>query len=239
VVVSIFMPLFVQGVLGKPATVAAIPLIGMTVGVAVGANIAGQILSRVGRAREIAVVGFVAGTISLLFLGRIGPDTGFLVMTANTLALGISVSFGFTAFTVPVQNAMPPRFLGVVTTNLQFARTFGMAAGSAIFGAILLIQVSGALPDFPAGSPRAELANPEVIVNRDRLQGLRTEFEQDPALGAAEFDTVLADTRSALTGAIRVIFTTAAAVTAVGGLLSVFAFSGRLPPELEEVSRLA
>jgi predicted MFS family arabinose efflux permease len=234
VVVSIFLPLFVQGVLGKPATIAAIPLIGMTVGVAVGSNIAGQILSRAGRAREIAVVGFVAGTISLLFLGRIGPDTGFLVMTAITFALGISVSFGFTAFTVPVQNALPPRFLGVVTTNLQFARTFGMAAGSAIFGAILLIQVSGALPEFPDGSPRAELANPEVIVNRDRLQELRAEFEQNPTLGSAEFNAVLAETRSALTGAVRMVFTVAAAVTALGGLLSVFAFSGRLPPELEE-----
>lgn len=234
VVVSIFLPLFVQGVLGRTATVAALPLIGMTTGVAIGANIAGQILSRTGRARAIAITGFVGGTAALLVLGRVDFETGLVYLTGVTLVLGVSVSFGFTAFTVPVQNAMPQRFLGVVTTNLQFARVFGMAAGSAIFGAILVIQVAGALPAFEAGTPRAHLADPEVIVNRERLAELEQQFAADPELGTESYTEVLRDTRAALAGAVRLVFTLAAAATAVGGILSVFAFSGRVPDDLGE-----
>jgi EmrB/QacA subfamily drug resistance transporter len=234
VVVSIFMPLFIQGVLGKPATIAAIPLIGMTFGVAVGSNIAGQIMSRVGRVREIAVVGFTGGTAALLYLSRIGPDMSFVVVTAISFVLGLSVSCGFTAYTVPVQNAMPAKFLGVVTTNLQFARVLGMATGSAVFGALLLIQVTAALPAFPEGSPSAELAKPEVIVNADRLSEIRDEFSQDPVLGIEAYEIVLADTRAAITRAVRLVFAVAAGVTAVGGALSLFAFSGRVPADLQE-----
>jgi len=234
VVVSIFLPLFVQGVLGRTATVAALPLIGMTTGVAIGANFAGQILSRTGRARPIATSGLIGGTAALFLLGRIGFETGLVHLTVLTFVLGICVSFGFTAFTVPVQNAMPARFLGVVTTNLQFARVFGIAAGSAIFGAILVIQVAGALPTFEPGTPRAHLADPEVIVNHERLAELERRFAEDPDLGSDLYVAVLRDSREAMAGAVRLVFTLAAGVTAVGGVLSIFAFSGRVPDDLGE-----
>ncbi|MBI4306912.1 MAG: hypothetical protein HY678_11390 [Chloroflexi bacterium] len=148
--------------------------------------------------------------------------------------LGTFTSFGFTAFTVPVQNALPPRFLGVVTTNLQFARVLGMAAGSAILGAVLLIQVKAAPPEFEANSIQARLADPEVLVNSDRLGELKEQFLNDPALGVGAYETVLGQTREALAGAVRLVFLATTAVTAIGGLLSVVAFSGRVPADLEE-----
>ncbi|MBI4220588.1 MAG: MFS transporter, partial [Chloroflexi bacterium] len=235
--VMVFLPLFVQGVLGEAATRAAVPLIGMTLGVAAGSNISGQILSRSGHAREIAISGFVGGTVALIALSRITSATDIWAMTVMTFFLGTFTSFGFTAFTVPVQNAMPPRFLGVVTTNLQFARVLGMAAGSAVLGALLLIQVHAALPEFEAGSPQARLADPEVLVNAEQLGALRVEFQNAPTLGLPAYESILGQTRDALADAVRAVFVVTAVVTAFGGVLSIFAFGGRVPADLDAPER--
>jgi hypothetical protein len=54
-----FLPLFVQGVLGKSATNSGIILMPMMLGAIVTSIGAGQILARTGRYKVIVIIGFV------------------------------------------------------------------------------------------------------------------------------------------------------------------------------------
>ena len=140
-VVVVFVPLLVQGVRGGSATDASFPLMSMAVGVAIGANLAGQILSRYGYAREMAVGGLLIAAAGLAWLANMPIDTPAGLIFLVTLIMGTGMSFAFTTLHIPVQNAMPDDLLGVVTSALQFFRTFGMVIGAVGLGALLLAPV--------------------------------------------------------------------------------------------------
>jgi hypothetical protein len=192
--------------------------------VAIGANLGGQIIARRGYVRELAAAGLAVTTGVIAYYGTIGPETRVMFIVAAALALGIGVSFGFTAFTVPVQNAMPEARLGIVTTSLQFARVLGMSVSSAGLGALLLAQLNtgGAV----AGGPREQLADPEVLVSASRLAEVREEFRADPSLGEEAYADALAESRQDLNSAVQTVYRAAAVVSGLGVLIAVFTFSG-------------
>ena len=222
-VITVFMPLYVQGVRGQSATIAALPLIANAIGVAIGTNLGGQIISRRGYVRELGALGLAIATVSIASFGLLQPDTPMGLIVGTALLLGIGASFGFTAFTVPVQNAMPQKSLGVVTTSLQFARVLGMAVASATLGALLLAQLS--LGGAASGDPREDVKDPEVLVSSTRLAEVREKFEGDPALGRVEFESSVAASRADLNSAIRLVFRVAAVVSSVGVAMAFVTFA--------------
>lgn len=229
VVTTVFIPLLVIGAKGETATVAAYPLMSQAVGIAIGANFAGQIISRFGYARLLSATGLTVTAVILWSLGVLGSDISIGVLAALTLALGMGITFAFTAFTVPVQNAMPENVLGVVTTSLQFARVFGMAAGSAILGAILLAGIG--LVDVENPGPSDLIKNPEVIVSEERLDEVRDDFIADPALGETAFEDALDDSRESVSDALSIVFRVAALGSAAGVLLAIYTFTGMRKPD--------
>lgn len=231
VVTTVFLPLLVIGAKGETATVAAYPLMSQAIGIAIGANLAGQILSRWGYARLLSATGLAVTAVILWSLGGFGTDISIPLLAGLTLVLGIGITFAFTSFTVPVQNAMPENVLGVVTTSLQFARVFGMAAGSAILGAILLAGIG--IVDVENPGPQDLIKDPEVIVAEDRLAEVRDDFIADPALGEAAFDEALAESRESVSDALSLVFRVAAVGSALGVLLAIFTFTGMRKPEDE------
>ena len=222
-VVVVFLPLLVQGVRGGSATEASFPLMSMAAGVAIGANLAGQTLSRFGYAREMAVGGLLVAGAGLAWLGNMPVDAPAGQIFAVTLVMGIGMSFSFTTLHIPVQNAMPDELLGVVTSALQFFRTFGMVIGAVGLGALLLAQ----LGSFEAKGPSAHFADPEVLVSADRLEGIEQEFLDDPNLGAEAFETELAAARGRMAAPLGTVFWVAAGICVFGAAVAAFAFSGR------------
>ena len=224
VVTTVFLPLLVIGAKAGTATTSAYPLMTQAVGVAIGANFAGQVLSRWGFARALSATGLGVTALILGVLGMTGTDVGIPLLSVMTLVMGIGISLAFTSFTVPVQNAMPENVLGVVTTSLQFARVFGMAVGSAVLGAILLARLGAA--DVQNAAPEELIRDPEVVVSKDRLDAVRQDFITDPALGEAAFVTALARSRHGIGDALSTVFYVAAAGSAAGVVLAIYTFSG-------------
>ncbi len=226
IAITAFQPLFVQGVLGKSATAAAGPLVALAAGVAVGANVAGQILSRRGFPRELGMIGLLVSAIGLFAMSTLGSTSPIWILYASTGLTGLGVSLGFTAFTVPIQNAMPVSVLGVVTSTLQFARMFGQAAGSAVFGAVLFAAVAVSVMGVDVDSPQVRISDPEVIVASDELGDIRAEYLSDPALGEEQFQADLATSRDRLAGGLGAVFRLAAAFSLIGVALAWFTFTG-------------
>ncbi|HIF12674.1 MAG TPA: MFS transporter [Dehalococcoidia bacterium] len=226
IAVTAFQPLFVQGVMGKSATSAAIPLIALAIGVAGGANVAGQILSRRGHARELGISGLSMTAVSLIFVSTLDSESSIWSLFVVTGFIGFGMSFGFTSFTVPVQNAMPISILGVVTSTLQFGRLFGQAAGSAVFGAVLFASVAGSFVGLDEDSPQVRIADPGIIVAVDELAEVRSEYLADPKLGEQRYESDLATSRNNLSAGLSTVFLVAAAFSITGVVLAWFTFSG-------------
>ena len=226
IAITAFQPLFVQGVLGKSATSAAIPLIGLAIGVASGANTSGQILSRKGHPRELGMVGLGITTAALLIMSSLDSSSSLWMLFVVTGFMGFGMSFGFTSFTVPIQNAMPVSILGVVTSTLQFGRLFGQAAGSAVFGAVLFASVAVSIVGLDENSPQVRIANPELIVAVDELAEIRAEYLADPELGEERYQTDLTASRNNLATGLSAVFLVSAFFSFTGIILAWFTFSG-------------
>ena len=99
------------------------------------------------------------------------------------IIMAVLVGFGstgtFTAFTVPIQNNLPENKLAIVTSSLQFSRVFGISMGSALLGAILLMNMTSFNFEFP----RSEIYNPDNISSLERINEIKDEYENQSAPG--------------------------------------------------------
>jgi MFS family permease len=223
VVTTVFIPLLVIGAKGESATTSAVPLMAEAVGIAIGANLAGQVLSRFGYARELSAIGLALTAAILWAMGAMGVDISISQLAIMSLVMGIGIAFAFTSFTIQVQNSMPESVLGVVTTSMQFARTFSMAASSAILGAILLAGIGIVSVDDPR--PQDLIKDPEIVVAEERLADVRSGYLTDPDLGETAFERDLTAARRRIGDALTTVFQVAAVGSAIGVLLAVYTFS--------------
>jgi MFS family permease len=186
-------PLRLQLVLGASATQAGALLTPGIVLSPIFAFIAGQILSRRGRARLTVRVGAIAQAVGLTMLLYVPSNFPELWVLTSFAITGIGTGFTAPSLMIAYQNAIPHRQLGTGIGLLSLFRSFGASVGTAIIGAIVgsslvtvvtagmedairtavLVQMLGGLvvliaawrvADLPRGSTRgAEL---EVPLNR-------------------------------------------------------------------------
>jgi EmrB/QacA subfamily drug resistance transporter len=133
IVGTVYIPIFVQGVLGGSTTNAGFILIPMTFGSVVGAQIGGLLVTRTSY-RNIMVSSCLVFIIGMFLLSTISPGTTKGVLTTYMIVTGFGVGF---SFSVLGQSAIQPfgyRERGSATSTSSFLRTLGMALGITIFG---------------------------------------------------------------------------------------------------------
>jgi hypothetical protein len=147
--ISTFVPLFVQGSLGEPATVAGFTLTPMSIGWPLAATVSGRAMIALGY-RTTSVLGaglvVVGSTLLLLTLGLRSPVwTG-----APLFVVGLGRGFLSNTLLVAVQGAVPWTARGVATASTMFSRLLGstlwVAVLGSVFNAVLLARLSG-LPE--------------------------------------------------------------------------------------------
>src|SRR5690606_22149149 len=99
-----FLPLFVQGVLGQSATNSGIILMPLMLGAMAASVGAGVALARSGRYKVIVIVGFVLASLGAYLLSRMGVDTSWGTLAVNMVVMGLGLGVAMSSFTVIVQN---------------------------------------------------------------------------------------------------------------------------------------
>ena len=84
----VFIPLFVQGVIGASATVSGSVIAPMTTTMLLASVTNGQLIARTGRYKPSALVGFVIGTAGLIVLAMMGERATYPAMVADMVASG-------------------------------------------------------------------------------------------------------------------------------------------------------
>ncbi|MGD0719867.1 MAG: MDR family MFS transporter [Roseiarcus sp.] len=135
---TVYLPIYLEFVLGADSTLAGAGLIALVGGSVIGATIAGRSMPRLVHYKRVAVVGLVFAIAAMTLLAAFAPVLSFWQAEALVLALGLGVGPLFPTATVCVQNAVDRRDLGVATATLAFLRTFGSALGVALMGAVLI-----------------------------------------------------------------------------------------------------
>ncbi|MBI5680659.1 MAG: MFS transporter [Methanobacterium sp.] len=133
----IYVPLFAQEVIGLSATNSGLIMIPMLISLTIASNIAGQIISKTGKYKMLAIAEFVITGIGIVLLATINVNTSPYALVVYSTILGLGSGMMYTIFTISVQNAFSIREIGIITAAMQFFRNIGATVAIPIFGFIV------------------------------------------------------------------------------------------------------
>ena len=139
---NIFLPIYLQSVVGLSATDAGLSLIVLMASLNISAGIGGQVLCRVTHYKALPIAGLVVAIGSVILLAlwadRLTP------VTFQVLLLLIGAGFGPTPSmaSVVVQNVVERHHLGIAFGTMNFSRNLFSTILIAILGALVLAVTS-------------------------------------------------------------------------------------------------
>jgi Major Facilitator Superfamily len=135
--VTIYSPVYIQGVIGASATSAGVVLIPLSFGWVLASFSSGQIVSRTGRYRWFPVLGSALVLTGTVLLTTLGTGSSRLAASAYLLIIGLGMGSMFQIYVIATQNAVDTSQIGVATAALQFCRTMGGSLAVAALGTLL------------------------------------------------------------------------------------------------------
>ncbi|GAB4514626.1 MAG: MDR family MFS transporter [Haliangiales bacterium] len=134
---TMYIPLFIQGVLGESATRSGTVLTPMLASFIVSAIVSTQVLSRTGRYRVLVVCMFALAATGMYLLAKMDAESTMGDATLYMFIAGLGMGGLTTVFTIIVQNALPHERMGEATGGVQFFRNIGGLVGIAALGAVV------------------------------------------------------------------------------------------------------
>ena len=132
----LYLPLYIQGVLGYSATNSGVVITPLTLALAIGAAVIGQVIARVGRYQWVSIIGACVLIVGVFLLTRMTATTSLLEVSRNMIVVGAGLGMLQPVLTLAVQNAIPRARLGVGTGAVTYLRSMGQLLGVALVGAI-------------------------------------------------------------------------------------------------------
>ena len=140
---TIYVPIFLEGVIGLSASQSGVALVPLMVGTVTGATLSGRsmLYFRHYKRVPLAMMAVSVACCSLIAIeGRALPFWLLEVLLA-LLAMGIGTILPLS--TIAIQNAVEPHQLGIATAAMNFFRSLGGALIVAAFGTIVLGGAAG------------------------------------------------------------------------------------------------
>ncbi len=223
-----YIPLFVQGVIGRSATNSGFVTMPMMIAMAIASAISGQVMSRLQRYKMLGVVGLAVMAGGGFILANMDAHSSSTDATLGMIVLGIGLGTSMPLFMLAVQNAVPYRLMGVSTSTMQFLRLVGGTMGVAIMFSLIRSQYSDGLasnvPSAVRDQPQIQQAlnDPQFLVDGQALQRVQTAFSVFGTQGQALFAQTIEGVKASLATAIADAFLIAAFVLAVSVVIALF-----------------
>ena len=220
--VIIYLPLFMQAVLGISATGSGNLLTVLLLSSVVGSILTGQINLRYLTYKPSAVAGSILITAGMVLFARMGAMTQRTDVVVAMLVAGFGMGLLMPVYTVAIQNAASREHMGAASALPTFFRSIGSTVGVAVFGTVLLTTYAR---DFARGVPANTSANllhpflnplmlPQMMPKLDAI------FGGSPG-GLALLKTLMGNVRAALVHGINLIFIASTAIMAVAVVLNL------------------
>ncbi|WP_433682104.1 MDR family MFS transporter [Nocardia sp. CA-119907] len=187
------LPQYLQVVRGASPTMAGLQLLPMVLGMMTGSIVSGQLISRTGRYRIFPVIGATMLTLGLFLLHFLNADSPLWVAMIFMLCTGFGLGNLMQPLTVALQNALPPKDMGVSTAAATFFRQIGGTLGVAVFLSILFAQLT------PNISTEMQSAATDPAFQHAVVEGAQSSNPADAALAKG----LLAHDTSAAGGVLK------------------------------------
>ncbi|WP_035318381.1 MDR family MFS transporter [Brevibacillus laterosporus] len=228
-----YMPFFIQGVLGYSATHSSYLTMPMTLSLVVGSAVCGQLMTKTGTYKKFALGGLVLMLVGMYLLARMDQGTTGSSIVFNLIVFGLGLGVAMPVFTITVQNAVKSKDLGVATASSQLFRSLGGTIGVAIMGTILSVRIGSKmsestaqlgishLPNIPPELVQkiSALHNPQILLDLQRLDQIEKSL---PPVLHELFNHVIANLRDALQYALAGVFLTSTWLLVFALLLTFF-----------------
>ena len=224
----IFVPLELQGVLGVSVTNSGLLLTPMMLGLIVASILSGQLIPRIKHYHYLGTIGVALMMVGIYLLAQTTTSTSQMSITIDIVLVGLGLGVTMPLYINAVQSALPQRYLGVGTSQIQFWRNVGGTVSSAVLGSILAQRLPGAIASeiakvhLPAafvnvlgksaGNPNQLLDPAQIAANRAKLS---------PQL-APLYDQAIHAVRQAMALTLHDLFLIAIALSAIALVASLF-----------------
>lgn len=232
----LFVPLFIQGVLGASASQAGSVMTPMMLGVASSSLIGGRLMTRTSF-RSLLTTGMAMTSIGFFLLSLMTTGTSIGALTAYMVLTGIGFGLVMPTTVIAVQNTFPAERRGVVTSSVAFSRSIGGTLGVSILGAVMnsrsateitgrLGQLAGSLP--VAVAPALEPLRSLAETTPQRLFTLLLKPEALSALPGPVQGPLAELLRQSLTASVHVVFLVSLVLSLLGLAVSLMMGGARL-----------
>ncbi|UOE94318.1 MDR family MFS transporter [Alkalihalobacillus sp. LMS39] len=219
--IIMYAPFYVQGVLGRSATTSGLVEMVMTIALVICSALAGQLITKTGKYKNLALLGFLIMAVGFFLNATLKPDSSLLLMVIYLVITGIGLGLTMPIFTLTVQNAVAHKYLGVATATSQLSRQMGGTIGVAVLGTVMSSRLAKQMENVPvAGLPAgAAEISAEVLMDQEMVEQIKMTI---PEQAYAGFEHYLLMLREALSYGLTGVFI-------VCGIVIVAAFGMTLP----------
>ncbi|EGK06869.1 MFS family major facilitator transporter [Desmospora sp. 8437] len=223
-----FMPFFIQGVMGTSASKSGFVMMFMTLSMVFTSTITGQVVTRTGKYKKLALTGALIMAIGMYLLSTMDMDTSNRMAAINLIVVGFGLGMAFPIFNLTIQNAVPHSNLGVATASIQLFRQMGGTVGVAVMGSVMSSRMESKLAEglnhFPAGhasglTDKLKGLDPQILLSPEKLEDLRSQI---PPEMSGLFDQIIHFLREAMSFALSGVFLSGMGVMLLAVILTLF-----------------
>jgi EmrB/QacA subfamily drug resistance transporter len=183
----IYLPLFLQGVLGVSPTNSGEAITPLTISSVIASVAASLVVARLLKYQWVTIVSAVLMIAGAFLMTRISTTISIRVMIGFMVVAGLGLGPFFSILQLAAQNAIPRTRLGVGTSAVRFAAQVGAVVGIAIVGTIVNQTLSS---DIASRLPAAVVqqltpeelktaADPQLLINSTYRQQVLQIAEQN------------------------------------------------------------
>ena len=224
----IFIPLETQGVLGVSVTNSGLLLTPMMFGLIVSSVLTGNLIPRIKHYHFLGTIGIALMMVGMYLVAQTTTSTAQSSITLDIVLVGLGLGATMPLYINAVQSALPMRYLGVGTSQIQFWRNVGGTVSSAVLGTILAQRLPGAIADQIASvnlPPTftnvigSSASNPNALLDPAKIAAAKAKL---PPQLAPLFDQAMHAVRDALALTLHDTFLIAVALAGIALVASLF-----------------
>ncbi|WP_121612744.1 MDR family MFS transporter [Mesobacillus foraminis] len=130
---SVYIPIYIQGVLGGTATNSGLVLLPMMLGSVISATSGGFLMSKISY-RKILIAFTIILVIGMALLTTLDSDSSRLTVTLYMIVTGLGIGATFSVLPNAAIHHFEPSMRGSVNSTVSFVRSLGMTLGITVFG---------------------------------------------------------------------------------------------------------
>jgi len=169
IVATVYIPIFIQGVMGGSATNSGLVLLPMMLGSVVTAAFGGTMLNKLSY-RNVMLISGVIFVVGFALLTTLSTSTTRFLITIFMVVVGLGTGFSFSVLGTAAVHPFDIRQRGSANSTMAFLRSLGMTLGITIYGIIqrniFAHQLTTAFANGKANTPSSgTLGDPHAMLS--------------------------------------------------------------------------